>query len=190
MSPLQNAGLYLVQVLFDLYIFVLLLRIILQRFKIDFYNPISQWVLKMTNPPLMPLRRYIPSYAGFDIPAIGFLLVLQLIKFSLLYLLQSGFAPNVAGLIIVAIADSLAQLVNLFFYAILISVVVSWINLNPYNPILAVLARLTEPLMQPVRRIIPPIGGMDITPIPVMIGLKLIDILLIAPLFVIGRGLL
>ncbi len=190
MSPLQNAGLFLVQVLFDFYIFIVLLRIVLQKLRVDVYHPLSQWVLKMTNPPLMPLRRYIPYYAGFDLAAIGFLLVLQAIKWSLLLLLQAGLFPNPTGLILVAIADSLVQLVNLFFYAILLRILLTWVHPVGFNPMIALVARLTDPLLQPVRRWLPAMGGFDITPIPVMIGLKLLIILLIDPLFTMGQGLL
>lgn len=190
MSPLQNAGLFLVHVLFDTYIFILLMRIVLQKSRMDFYNPLSQWVLKMTNPPLLPLRRYIPYYAGFDLAAISFLLVLQFIKFTLIVLLESTLVPNFIGLLIVSCADTLAQLVNLFFYAILFMVLLSWVNPIALSPIAAILRRLTDPLVQPVRRFIPPIGGIDLTPLPVMIGLKLIIILLVDPIFAFGRDLL
>lgn len=190
MSPLNNAGLFLVQVLFNLYIFILLLRILFQKCRVDFYNPMSQWVLKMTNPVLIPVRRYIPSYAGFDIPAMGLLVLLQCIKFSLISVLQAGLFPNLLGLLILAIADSIAQAVNIFFYAIILLVLISWINPLGGNPFTGILTRLTAPLIEPVRRIVPPLGGMDLTPLLVLIALQLINILITEPLFKLGQGFL
>lgn len=190
MAPLQNAGLFLIQVVFDFYIFIVLLRILFQKLKIDFHNPLSQWVWKMTNPLLVRFRSYLPNYAGLDTSAIILLLLVQVIKFNLIVMLQIGQVPNITGVIILAIADSAAHLINIFFYAIILSVLMSWINPMAYNPVMPVLLRLTEPLLQPVRRFIPAVGGIDLTPIPVMIGLKLIQIVFIDPLFLFGKGLL
>lgn len=182
MEPLQNASLFLIQVLFNLFVFVLLLRIVFQKVRVEFSNAIFQSILKITNTPLRPFRKYIPNYAGYDLTAIVFLLLLQVIKFSLLGLLQTSVIPNMAGIFMLAFADSLDQLLNLFFYAILIMVIMSWVNPQAYHPLNIVLQRVTEPLLQPVRRYLPSLGGFDLTPMVVMIGLKLLTILITMPL--------
>ena len=190
MSPFQNAGLFLVQALFNAYIFILLLRIVLQKCRLDFYNPLSQWVFKMTNPLLMPLQRYMPHYGGFDLPAASFLLLLQFVKFTLMVLLESGLIPTLTGLIIVSFADTLMQLINLYFYAMLFLIIVSWVNPLAVNPVAAILSRLTEPLVTPFRRFMPVFGGIDLTPMFVLLGLKLVSILVADPLIVFGNRLL
>jgi YggT family protein len=185
-NPLDNAGLFLVQTLFDLYIFVVMLRIVLQWVNADFRNPLFETVAKFTNAPLKPIRRIIPVIHGIDFAAIFLLLALEVIKLSLLVWLQVGGIPRFSGLVVLAFAELLNQLINIFFYAIIGSAILSWVSPLSQGPLVEVLWRLTEPLMRPVRRFIPPVGGFDITPIPVLLVLKLITIVIVQPLMQIG----
>jgi YggT family protein len=188
-NPFNNAGLFLIQAIFDLYIFVVMLRIVMQWVHADFANPLFQVVAKLTNHPLKPIRRIIPVVAGIDVAAIVLLLILEVIKWYLLIWLQANSIPAFSGLIILAFAELLGQLLNIFFYAILIMAILSWLNPLAHGPLMEVLYRITEPLMRPIRRIIPPIAGLDLSPIPVLIGLKLLSIVVVQPLIQIGAEL-
>lgn len=178
----DNAGLFLIQSLFDLYIFIVMLRIVLQWVNADIRNPLFAAVAKLTNPPLNPLRRIIPTLHGIDIAAVVLLLALEVIKISLLFWLQAGMVPHLVGMVVLSFAELLNQLINIFFYAIIALAILSWLNPLAHSPLVEVLYRITEPLMRPVRRYIPPMGGLDISPIPVLIVLKLLAILIVQPL--------
>ncbi|MDR3490454.1 MAG: YggT family protein [Gammaproteobacteria bacterium] len=184
-SSINAAGSLIINTLFDLYIFVLLIRIILVAIRVDYYNPISQFVVKLTQPIVNPVRKFIPNYKNIEISTVILVLVFEFIKFLLLGILFVGM-PNVIGIFLIAFADALQFSLNIFFYAILIQAVMSWIQ--PGNtPITQILTRMTDPLMRPAQRIIPLVGGIDITPIPVMLGLRLIIILVALPLLNIGQ---
>lgn len=189
MNPFNDAGLFLVQAVFDLYIFIVMLRIVLQWVNTDYKNPLLVVIAKLTNPPLKPICRIIPSLHGIDFAAIVLLLALEMLKITLLVLLQNGGIPHLIGLIVLSFAELLNQLINIFFYAILGLAVVSWLSPLAHGPLIEVLVRISEPLIRPVRRFMPNISGIDISPIPVMIGLKLLTILLVHPLAQIGSQL-
>ncbi len=182
MNPFSNAGLFLVQSIFDLYIFIVMLRIVLQWVNADFHNPLFEIVAKLTNPPLKPIRRIIPTIHGFDFAACALLLALEVIKLTLLVWLQINAVANFSGLVVLAFAELLNQLINIFFYAILASAILSWVSPFAHGPFVEVLTRLTEPLLRPMRRVIPIIAGLDITPIFAMIILKLFTIVIVQPL--------
>jgi YggT family protein len=188
-NPLDNAGLFLVQAVFDIYIFIVMLRIVLQWVNADLRNPLFAFIAKLTTPPLKPFRRFIPSIHGIDLVAIIFLLLLELIKITLLIWLQASVIPAFGGLVILSFAEILNQFINIFFYAIIALAILSWLNPLAHSPLIDVLIRLTEPIMRPVRRVIPLIGGLDISPIPVLIALKLLSILIVQPLIGIGAAL-
>ena len=171
-SPFQ----FLVETIFNLYIMVILLRFFLQLFRADFYNPLSQFVVRVTNPILKPLRQIIPGIGGIDISSLTFAFAVSLIKLLLIYGVLLGAFPSFARLIILGLADLLTQAFDLLFYMILVRVLMSWINPGLHNPIVAVIYQLTEPLMAPVRRILPPLGGLDLSPILLLLGLRFIII--------------
>ncbi len=180
-SYFSNAGLFLVQTLFGLYILAVMLRLLLQMVRASFYNPLSQFLVKVTNPVLVPLRRIVPGVAGFDVASLILLLALQLLELTLVALLQDQNL-NIAGLTVLAIAKLLGLLVNVFFFSILIQVILSWIRPGDYSPVTALIHSLNEPLLGPARRLLPPMGGFDLSPILVMIGLRLLSMLVVAPL--------
>lgn len=188
-NPFDNAGLFLIKCIFDLYIFVVMLRIVMQWVHADFNNPLFDTVAKLTNPPLRPLRRFIPMVHGIDLAAIVLLLLLEVIEIALLVWLQSSVIPHLAGLLVIAFAELFNHLINIFFYAIIAAAIFSWFNPMAHSPLIDILYRLTEPIIRPVRRIIPPIGGLDLSPIPVLIGLKLLTIIIVQPLLSIGAAL-
>jgi len=185
---LGNAGVFLVQTLFGLFCLAVLLRLLLQWVRADFYNPLAQFLVKVTNPALRPLRRFIPGYAGIDFAALVLALTLQLIELVLVdAILDRGF--NIPGLLVRSVAGVATILVYIFIGSILIQAIISWVNPTGYNPVTAILYRLNEPMLAPARRLMPPIGGIDLSPLAVLIVLQLVLLLIIAPLSDIGMAL-
>lgn len=183
-NPIHNATIFLITTLFDLYLFVLMVRVILVHARADYFNPLSQFVVKLTQPIINPLRRILPNVAHFELASIFLILALEVLKFFLISIMVTG-VPHITGLLILAIGDAAKILLNTFFYAILFQVLLSWIQPG-YSPVGRVLSLITSPIMKPIQRIVPPIGGMDISPIPALIILQLLMILVITPLLNVG----
>ena len=171
-NAFMQVVLFLINTLFSLYIMVVMLRFLLQWVKADFYNPVCQFLMKITNPLLTPLRRIIPGFFGLDFSAIVLMIILQSVALVLITLL-TGF-PLTILLILVAVVKLVQLLINVFFFAILIRAILSWINPHAYNPVTTLINQLTEPLLAPARKYIKPIGGFDFSPIVVLIGLQVV----------------
>ena len=189
MNYVSNAGVFLVQTLFGLYILVVMLRLLLQVVRADFYNPLSQFLVKVTNPPLKPLRRFIPGVAGIDMASVVLLLLLKIIEVLLLGLFPKYPLAEMIGLPILAIAELVALMVNIFLFAIIIQAIISWINPGTYNPVSTLLHQLTNPVLEPFRRVIPPVSGMDLSPLAAIIAIYLLKLLFVQPLLDWGRNM-
>lgn len=174
-SFFAEAGILIVEVVFGLYILAVLLRFLFQLVRADFYNPISQFLVALTNPLLKPLRRVIPGLFGIDVASIVLLLVLKSAEMFIVFAL-GGYTLDLPPMIVAAVVDLLRLTINVYFYAILLRVILSWFM--PYglqhNPAGDLLVSLTEPLMRPARRLIPSVGGLDLSPIVVLLALQLL----------------
>ena len=176
-----NAATFLIQTLFGLYILIVMLRFLLQWARADFYNPVSQFIVKATQPPLAPLRRIIPGLGGLDMAALLFMFVLKFVELWLVVELDGRSAP-IGALAVLSVAGLLGLAIRVFMFSILIQVVISWVNPGMYNPLMGLLHSLTEPLLAPARRVIPPISGLDFSPFVVIICLYLATMLVEAPI--------
>ena len=172
--------------------FVVLLRFLLQAVRADFYNPISQFIVKASNPMLVPARKLIPGFGGYDLAAIAVLLVLELVAMTLSLLIM-GWPLPIVNMLLWAVLGTIGLFFKLFFWGLLIMVIVSWIAPNNYNPAVELLKQIIEPLMSPIRKIMPDMGGMDISPIIAFLLINVFEIILVtfarqtgAPSFVIG----
>lgn len=186
-----EAGVFLIQFIFGFYILAVLLRFLLQLVRADFYNPISQFLVALSNPPLRPLRRLIPGLWGIDMASILLLLMLTGLQWLLIYLLTTHTYPALLGLAVYSLADLLKLTLYVYYGALFIRIIVSWIN--PYtqqNPALNLVVRLTEPLMRPARQLLPAMGGIDFSPMLVFLALGLAQILILQPLLMLGQGLM
>lgn len=182
----NNAGLFLIDTLFGLYILVVMIRFMLQWLRADFYNPVSQFIITVTNPPLRILRRFIPGWGGIDLSSVVLMLALSMVKSWLIFSVV-GRSTTFQGLLVYSIGELLQLALYIFIFAILIRVVLSWIAPHQgYNPALRLLYDLTEPLMAPARRLIPPIAMLDISPIVVFIFLYLTQMLIVQPILDFG----
>lgn len=182
MSYLIQAAVTLVQFVVGLYLLIVLLRFLLQLVRADFYNPISQALITLTNPPLKILRRFVPGYAGIDWPSVILILLIQIIEICLLTLLLTGNLPTVSGLLVLAIAKILKLTAYVYMFLIFISVITSWINPGAYNHLTILIYQLLDPVMRPIRRRIPPMGGLDISPMVALLFIYLFLTLVVAPL--------
>lgn len=177
----SNAAIFLVQTAFGLYILAVMLRFLLQWVRADFYNPLVQVLVRITNPVLVHLRRLVPGLYGIDLAAVVLMLVLQGLELYLIANLLGGNMP-VASLVLGSVAKLLGLVINIYFWTILIQVILSWVNPQAYNPAVALIHSLTEPVLRPARRMMPDLGGLDLSPLLVIVLLQLVKMLLIAPL--------
>ncbi|MDX2312946.1 MAG: YggT family protein [Gammaproteobacteria bacterium] len=188
-SYVGNAATFLIETVFGLYILLVMLRFLLQWARADFYNPVSQFIVKATQLPLKPLRKIIPGIGGLDMAALVFMIMLKFVELWLVTGVM-GMSPQIGGLVVLSIADLLGLLINVFIFSILIQVIISWVNPGMYNPVMGLLHSLTEPLLGPARRVIPPISGLDLSPIVVIIVLQLASMLAVAPIRDLARPML
>jgi len=188
-SSLQHAGLFLITTVFNLYLMLILLRFFLQWVHADFYNPFAQFITRTTNPILVPLRRVIPGFAGLDMAAVVLVVCLNMLKLFLVHVIAVHTMPHAIGILIWTGGDLLSQILSLFFFAILLQILISFVNQGQANPLARILNQLNEPLIAPIRKIIPVIAGIDISPVPVMLVLQLLTILIAEPIIVSGRHL-
>ncbi len=172
----MNAINFLITTFFDLYLMVVLLRFWLQWAKADFYNPFSQFVTKATNPLLRPLRRVIPGLGGFDLASIVLAFLVVATKFTIIALL-SGHGFPVLAIVIQSLIGVLKEAFNLVFWVLVIRAILSWVS-QGQNPVEAVLHQLTEPMLEPIRKVIPAMGGLDLSVLVLLVGLQFIQILL------------
>jgi len=180
-SYFTNPIVFLIQTLLGLYAAVVLLRFLLQWVRADFYNPVSQFVVKVTTPMLRPLRRLIPGYAGMDLASLALAWLVKTLELFILALIVAPQA-NPLGALAWALPELINLAINIILLMVFIRVILSWLNPDPYHPAAGLLDSLTEPVMRPARRILPPVGGLDLSPVLVMIGLVLLKMLLIPPL--------
>jgi YggT family protein len=178
MGALSEISGYLIQTLLSLYLLAMLLRFLLQVVKADFYNPICQFLVKVTNPLVVPLRKIIPGYGGLDFATLLLALVLQGLGIVAILMLNGYGVPNPMLLSIWAALGILGLLVNIYFFALLAMIILSWIAPGSSNPAVYLLHQITEPVMAPLRKMLPSMGGLDFSPILMFILINVLQIAL------------
>ncbi len=177
-NPLE----FLINTLFGLYVLALMLRLLLAAVKADFYNPISQFLVKVTNPLLVPMRRFVPSIGRIDTSAVVLMLLVQMVAITLILVIRGGgFSPVV--LVFWSLVELVDLLFNVFIFSIVIQAVLSWVSPGTYSPVSGLLYSLTEPVLRPFRRMIPPISGLDLSPMAALISLYVLKLLVMPPLY-------
>lgn len=182
MNGMNMAAVYVVQTLGSLYLLIVLLRFILQLVRADFYNPLSQFIVRATQPLLKPLRRVIPGFAGIDIASLVLALAVQLVIMAIIIKLMGHALPAILQLLVWSLVAITALFLKIFFFALIISVILSWVAPHSQNPAALLVYQLCEPLLAPIRRFLPSMGGLDLSPIFAFIALNLLDMLLITNL--------
>lgn len=174
MDTMNSIGQLVVGTLFDVAIILLLLRLLLQLFRADFYNPLSQAVVRATSF-LDPLRKAMGARGGLDIATLVALVALKMAQVAVLSAMAHGSAPGVVYLLAFSGIELLSLLLKVFFWSIIASVVVSWLAPDGRSPATQLLWSLTEPLLAPARRLLPPLGGLDFSPIIVLLVINILD---------------
>lgn len=174
MLGLNDAAIFIIKTLGSLYLLIVLLRFILQLVRANFYNPLCQFIVKATQPLLKPLRRVIPSMFGLDMSSLVLALIVQMLLIAVILALK-GFMVDWLLLVPWALIALLSLFLNILFYAMIISVILSWVAPGSHNPGAELVAQITEPVLAPFRRLIPNLGGLDISPIFAFIVLQLLQ---------------
>lgn len=177
---------FLVQVAFGLYILAVLLRLMLQWAHADFRNPVAALVVRVTNPAVVPLRRLVPGVAGIDLASVLLALALQALELVLLGLLF-GRVPGPAGLAVASVAALAGFLIQIYTVTIIVEAVLSWISPGGGHPLAWLLMQLNAPVLRPFRRVVPSVGGIDLSPLAALIVLQLAQILVVQRLADWGR---
>ncbi|CCK74252.1 Conserved hypothetical protein [Oleispira antarctica RB-8] len=177
MTPLTQVGMLVINTLVGLYLLVVVLRFLLQLVRADFYNPVSQFIVKATNPLLIPLRKVIPGWGGIDIASLVLALLVQAIAVVLILLLN-GIQPPIQVALWASIGV-LSLLLKVYFWGLLITVIASWVAPNSYNPVLILINQILEPAMKPIRKIMPDMGGIDLSPIIMFLLIQVFEVLLV-----------
>ena len=172
----MNATVFLVETLFNLYLMVVILRLWLQFVRADFYNPMSQFIVKATHPFVGPLRRVIPSIGRFDTATFVLAFLVASIKLVVFSLMLSG-GIDLIGISILAVIDIIKETLSLMFWVLILRAILSWVS-QGQSPVDYVLYQLTEPFLAPIRRIIPPIGGLDLSVLIAIIALQFLQLLI------------
>ena len=175
MSALQNVGIFLVDTLFSLYIGAVLLRLLLALARANFYNPLSQFLVKITNPVLVPMRRMIPAMGKVDTAAVVLAVGLTVIKVLLLLGLKGGGA-DLFGIVVFSVLEVIRTVIHIYIFALVVQAVLSWVGNTYGNPLADLLSSLTEPLLRRIRGFVPVIGMVDLAP---MVAILLLYVVLI-----------
>jgi len=183
---LIDAAMFFADTVLGFYITIIVLRLLFQATKADFYNPISQMVIKLSNPSIGYLSRLLPTIWRIDIATILVALFLEGGRIGIIILLEGG-QPRIAGLAVEALANLLRLSIWIFIFAIFLRAILSWVSTSINHPMSRLAVSLTEPLMQPVRRFLPNTHPIDISPIVLFIILMLARKLIVQPLADIAR---
>lgn len=185
MNYFANAGQILVEFVFSILVGLIVLRVLLQLVRANFHNPICQFLYKASNPILMPLRRIIPSWRRLDVAGVLLAWLLLMVKRMLIFAMF-GDVPSLAGLAVIALADLVGFVLMMMLILTIIRVILSFVASDSYHPVVPLVYQLTEPVLKPVRRRMPALGGLDFSPVIILLAIALLQALLVAPLFDLG----
>jgi len=173
----SGAFTYLVGTLIDLYITAVMLRLLLQWVRADFFNPVCQFLVLITNPLLIPLRRIIPSIGRLDTASVLLMIILEILGVWLvLQFSPASMEPQV--LVLFAMIKLVLTLLWTYFFLIIALVILSWIGPRARHPIVPLIFQLTDPVLAPIRRFLPALGGFDLSPLVALIAIRfLIELL-------------
>ncbi len=172
---------FLIDTLFSLYILAVILRFLLQWIRADFYNPVSQFLVKITHPPLRVLRRFVPSVGKMDSSSLVLALSLQMLA-NYAILAVKGLSIGVFALMLLSFADLFKMVLDIFVYAIFAAALLSWFAPGNYSAVSSILYSLTEPILSVCRRVLPDLGGIDLSPLLALVVLQLAKMMILPPL--------
>ena len=177
---MRDSLFFLIRVLSHLYLLLFLLRFIMQWVRADFYNPLAQFIVRATNPLVIPARRIIPASATVDIPTLVVLMILQ-VAATWLLLTVASVPANALQLVEFAFLRLITLTLSLYTWTILVQVILSWVSPGGYHPLGMILAEINEPVLRPIRRILPPISGLDLSPLLAVILIQAVSLAIPLP---------
>jgi YggT family protein len=175
---MQDALTFIFRTLLDLYIITFVLRLILQWVRADFRNPLTQFILRITNPLVIPLRRLIPATGGLDTATALIVILLELLMTVALIKFACLGEPDVTQLLLITLLRLTYLTLRIYLFIILIYVIMSWISPGTYNPAASLLSSVAEPVLRPLRKYIPSIGGLDLSPLFALVGIQALTMVL------------
>ena len=173
MATLAQIAIYIINTLGTIYLFIVVLRFLLQLVKADYYNPISRMIVKATNPLLVPLRKIIPGFWGIDFACVLLALLVKIVVLQVIILIAGLGWQNPLMLLPWAVLGIFKLIATTYFWGLIIMVIASWVAPFSHNPGLSLLRQLIDPTLAPLRKILPDLGGLDLSP---MIALMLLHI--------------
>ncbi len=171
----------LISTFFYFAILIIFLRLLFQLIRADFHNPISQFVVNTTQPVLGPLRKAIPAIGPIDTASVLLIIMLKVLELTLKSLIVYGSIASFYQIFALTIIGLVDMLLNFYFFAVIGQIILSWVAPHNPNPAVALLHQITEPLMRPARKVLPPISGIDFSPILVFLVIQVLEILLVSP---------
>ena len=176
-STAAQIGLLLVNTLAGFYMFIVVLRFLLQAVRADFHNPISQFVVKATTPVLVPIRKMVPGFGGYDIAALVLLYILQCLAITA-SIVMVGWPIEISNIAVWALLGSAGLFLKLYFWGLLIMIILSWVAPQSYNPAVMMLHQLTGPVLSKIRKFMPDMGMLDLTPLVAFLLIQVAQIFL------------
>ena len=174
MQTLAQIAIYIISSLGSVYLTFVILRFLLQLFRADYYNPISKSIAKMTNPLLLPLRKVIPGFFGVDFAGIVLALLVQAVVIQVVCLIAGLGMLNPVALLARSFLGVVGLVLTIYYWGILVIIIASWVAPNSAHPALTLLRDITEPVMAPIRRMLPSMGGLDLSPMIVIMTLHVL----------------
>ena len=178
MNTVNQAGLFLVQSIGTFYLMLVILRLLLQVARADFYNPITQFIVKATHPPLAPLRRVIPPLGRLDMATVVLALLVQWIVIQISLVMFGTGVVSPLPLLSWGLLGILSLILKIYLYGLLAVIILSWVAPHSNHPAINLVRQLLEPVSEPFRRIIPAIGGLDLSPIFIFLAINVLQIFL------------
>lgn len=164
-----------IQTLGELFAFMLILRFLLQASGADYYNPISQSIVRFTKVPLAPLQKFLPRWQRYDSAPLVLAFAVKMLVIIAIYAVAQGTVPNMLAVALFAFMGLLDAILTLYFWAVIGAVIISWVAPNSYHPAPQLILQITEPLFATARKIIPPIGGLDLSPILIFLAIQILQ---------------
>ncbi len=178
----SSAMALVIKLFFGFFIFALIVRFIMQLVRADYSNPVGTFIVKVTNPALKPLRRFIPGLWGIDLSSLVLVVAVQCLEIILVNLLPGRQLPDISSLLLLTVGQLADTVITIYFICIFVVVIASWVTQGSYNPVLNLIQQLIEPLMRPIKRMIPPMSGLDLSPLIAIALLIFAKFLIAAPI--------
>jgi len=190
MSPLLNAAVFLINIAFSFYIYILIFRVLMQKYNVSWHNPLAQIVIRCTKYVVNITRRIAPGFKGIDLSIVLLIIILEGVRFWLIQALSGVVIKSILGVLVISIAAFIDDLLGVYFFMIIVVAIFSWFASARPNPLASICVTIVQPVMAMCRRVIPSISGIDLSPLICLVVIQLVKILFLMPLSNFGVSLL